>query len=234
MSLTEKDQLLITLLRLRRGFNLYILAHFYSVTESYIRKSVTAWIMFLYHHFKDLKEVMFPDRDAFQHLKPKIFKYFKNIPYSVDCAEFFCEVPRNYAQQGNIYSAYKHHTTMKCLIAVNPNGAACFISNFILNYINTVNSLLVDKGFAAQDFLTPGQATVFIPPFLEKPATFAKEEILLTKRIAKARIHVERFNEWLKKFRLLDKTVPLTLVPIASQLVYVAACLANVQDCLYT
>ena len=65
MPLTEKDQLFITLLRLRRGFNLYTLAHFYSVSESYITKIFTTWIMFLYHHFTDLKEVMSPDRDAF-------------------------------------------------------------------------------------------------------------------------------------------------------------------------
>ena len=98
---------------------------------------------------------------------------------------------------------------MKCLIAVNTNGAACFISDLyegsiddvtlfsqcgILNYINTGDSLLVDKGFTVQDLLTPCQATVFIPPFQGKRATFTKEEILLTKRIAKARIHVERFN----------------------------------------
>ena len=108
MPLTEKDQLFITLLRLSRGFNLYTSAHFYSVSESYIRKMFTTWIAFLYHHFKDLKEVMFPVRDAFQHLKPKVFKNFKNVRCSVDFTEFFCEVPRNYAQQGNIYSAYKY------------------------------------------------------------------------------------------------------------------------------
>ena len=71
----------------------------------------------------------------------------------------------------------------------------------------------------------------FIPPFPGKFATFTKEEILLTKQIAKAQIHVERFNERLRKFRLLDKTIPLTLGPIALQLVYVAA---NFQDCLCT
>ena len=64
----------------------------------------------------------------------------------------------------------------------------------ILNSINTGDSLLVDKGFTVQDLLTPRQATVFISPFLGKRATFTKEEILLTKRIAMARIHVERFN----------------------------------------
>ena len=86
----------------------------------------------------------------------------------------------------------------------------------IQNYINTGDSLLVDKGFAVEDLLTLRQATVFIAPFLGKRATFTKEEIFLTKRIAKARIHVEGFNERLKKSRLLGKTIPLTLVPIGS------------------
>ena len=90
---------------------------------------------------------------------------------------------------------------MKCLIAVNPNGAACFVSDLyegsiddvtlfskcgILNYINTGDSLLVNKGFTVQGLLTPRQATAFIPLFLGKRATFTREEILLTKRIAKA------------------------------------------------
>ena len=124
---------------------------------------------------------------------------------------------------------------MKCLIAVNPNGEAWFIWDLydgsidditlfsqcaIVNYINNGDSLLVNKGFTVQDLLTPLQATVFIPPFLGKLATFTKEEILLTKRIANARIHVEWSNERLKKFRLLDKTIPLTLVPIALQFAF--------------
>ena len=71
---------------------------------------------------------------------------------------------------------------MKCLIAVNSNGAACFISEItffsqgaILNYINTGGSLLADIRFTVQDLLTPRQATAFIPPFLGKRATFTKE-----------------------------------------------------------
>ena len=54
----------------------------------------------------------------------------------------------------------------------------------------------------------------------------------MNKRIAKARIHVERYNERLKKFRLIGKIIPLSLGPMASQLVYVAACLVNFQPCL--
>ena len=122
---------------------------------------------------------------------------------------------------------------MKYLIAVNKNGASCFISDLCegridgvtlfrqCDIVNTGHSLLVDKGFTVQDLLTPPQATVFIPPFLGKRATFTKEEIFLTKQIANPRIHVERFNVRLKNSRLLDKTIPLTLVPIASQPIFI-------------
>ena len=136
------------------------------------------------------------------------------------------------------------HCTMKCLIAVNPNGAA-FVSDLgsisdvdifeqcgILQHVNLKDSFLVDKGFTVQHLLLPKQATIFIPPFLGKREKFTKEEVMLTKRIAKARIHIERFNERLKKFRLLDRTIPLSLVPLASQLVYVGCMLINFQEFL--
>ena len=168
-------------MQLRCGFNIYTLPHFYSVSEVYIRKIFTTW-MFLYHHFKDFKDLMFPDWHAFQHLKPKVFKYFHNIRYAIDCTKCFCEAPGNYAQQGNVYSSYKHYTNMKCLITVNQNGAACFISDLfegsiddvtlfnqcgIMNYINCGDFLLVDKGFTHSR-----QARVFIPPFLGERDSF--------------------------------------------------------------
>ena len=245
--LSLPEQLFVTLMRLRRGFNIYTVAHFYDVSEYLIRTVFTTWIMFMFHHFKDLRYQMFPERQAFRNTLPKVFKSFKNIRASIDCTEFKCEMPRNYSQQGNMYSSYKSHCTMKCLIAVNPNGAACFISDLfegsisdvdifqqsgIMEHINPNDSFLVDKGFTVQHLLLSKQATIFIPPFLGKREKFTQEEVMLTKRIAKARIHVERFNERLKRFRLLDRIIPLSLAKISSQLVYVGCCLVNFQELL--
>ena len=117
---------------------------------------------------------------------------------------------------------------MKCLMAVNPNGAACFVYDLfegsisdvdifeqcgILQHVNLKDSFLVDEGFTVQHLLLPKQATIFIPPFLGKREKFTKEEVMLTKRIVRARIPVEWFNEQLKKFILLDRIIPLSLVP---------------------
>ena len=127
---------------------------------------------------------------------------------------------------------------MKCLITVTPTGGACFVSDLfegsidgifeesgILNYINPGDSILVDKGFTVQELLLPKQENIFIPPFLGQRDKFTKDEVLLTKKIAEARIHVERFNERLKKFDFLIK--PFHFSSIVFQLVYVACCLVN-------
>ena len=219
-------QFFITLLRLRRGFNILTIIYWYGASEYSIRTVFTTWIMFLFHQFKDHRYIMFPERQEFKETLPKLFHTFKNICASVDCTELKYEIPRNYSQQGNLYSSYKSHCTMKWLIAVNPNSAAYFISDLfegsisdvdifdqcgILQQINPGDALLVDKGFTIQHLLLTKQATIFIPPFLMKRDAFTKEEVMLTKRIAQARIHVERFNERLKKIRILDRVIPLNL-----------------------
>ena len=105
---------------------------------------------------------------------------------------------------------------MKYLIAVNPNGAVCFVSDLfegsisdvdifeqcgILQHVNLKDSFLVDKEFTVLHLLLPKQATIFIRPFLGKREKFTKEEVMLAKRIGKARIHVERLNERLKSIK---------------------------------
>ena len=126
--------------------------------------------MFLFKHFQCLKYRFFPERQASRKTLPKVFRPFPNIRASIDCTEFKCETPRDYKQQGHLYSKYKSHCTMKCLIAVNPNGAACFVSDLfegsisdvelfqqcgILQHVNCKDSFLVDKGFTVQHLLLP-------------------------------------------------------------------------------
>ena len=91
----------ITLLRLRLGFNILTIAHWYGVSEYSIRTVFTAWTRFLFCHFEDHKYIMFPEQLEFKDAVPKLFHTFKNICPSFDCAKFKCEMPRNYSQQGN-------------------------------------------------------------------------------------------------------------------------------------
>jgi len=117
------EQLFITLMRLRRGVNNMTLAHFYDVSEYLVRTVFTTWIMLMFHHFKELRYRMFPEGKLSKKVLQKCFAFSKT---------FKCGMPRNYSQQGILYSSYNSHCTMKCLIAVNPNGAACFVSDLFV------------------------------------------------------------------------------------------------------
>ena len=145
---------------------------------------------------------------------------------------------------GIIFSSYKHTNTFKCLIAVTPNGGACFVSDLfdgdiddiqifrdcgIMKYLEPYDVELADRGFTVRELLNPLQVELRIPSFLKGRGSLSAVETLETRRIAKARIHVERFNERLKQFRIIGRKIPLTLAPLATQMVVVAASLVNFQ-----
>lgn len=249
---STREKLFICLVRLKRGFTLKTLAVLLSspdrkIEETQVRKIFTTYIQLMYKIFRDMQTVMFPKRTHLRRFIPKVFKTMKNIRCIVDCTEFRVECSRNFARQGNTFSSYKHSNTFKCLIAVTPNGGACFVSDLfegdiddvkifkecgILRHLEPNDLVMVDRGFTVQDLLNPIQVKLKIPSFLKGRGSLTAAEELETRRIAKARIHVERFNERLKQFRLVSRKIPLSIAPLATQLVVVAACLVNFQETL--
>ena len=184
--ISDKEKLFITLVRLRRGFTIQTMAILMStpqrtIGETTIRKIFTTFIQLMYKIFRDMESVMFPSRDVLRRYVPKVFKNMKNIRCTVDCTEFSVQTSRNFARQGNTYSSYKHTNTFKCLIAVSPNGSACFVSDLyegdigdvelfkdcgILKHINPGDIMLADRGFTVQELLNPLRAHLKIPAFL--------------------------------------------------------------------
>lgn len=100
-----------------------------------------------------------------------------------------------------------------------------------LRHLNPGDVVMADGGLTARGLLNPRQVTLAIPSLKGRTSLTAAEE-LETWCIDKARTHVERFNEHLKQFRLVESKLPLSLSPFSTQLVVVAACLVNFQETL--
>jgi hypothetical protein len=64
------------------------------------------------------------------------------------------------------------------------------------------------------------------PIYLTK-GQFTKEEVECTRRIASARIHVERKMEQIKNFRILQGTLPLALSQVADDIFFVCSAMTN-------
>ena len=219
-----------------------------TIKETQIRKIFTTYIQLMFKVFRDMQDVIFTNRGKLKRYFPKVFKTLKDVRCVVDCTEFRIETSRDYARQGNTYSSYKHTNTFKCFIAVTPNGDACFLSDLfegdvddvrifkecgVLKHVRPGDVILADRGFTVQELLNPLQANVKIPSFLKGRSSLSTAEELSTRKITKARIHVERLNERMKQFRVVGRKIPLTLAPpLSIQMVVVACGLVGFQGTL--
>lgn len=124
------------------------------------------------------------------------------------------------------------HVFVSDLFEGDIDDVCIFKESGVLKHLKPYDLVLADRGFTVQDLLNPLQVQLKIPSFLKGRKILSAAEELETRSIAKARIHVERFNERLKQFKLVSRRIPLSLAPVATQMEVVAACLVNFQATL--
>ncbi|KAJ8046215.1 hypothetical protein HOLleu_04826 [Holothuria leucospilota] len=98
-----------------------------------------------------------------------------------------------------------------------------------LNLIDPGDLILADRGFLLREELLIRQATLEIPPASKGSEQMTKKEAKDTKKVANARIHVERAIGKLKTFAILKETLPISLVPLIDDIILVCAALTNLQ-----
>lgn len=239
--LTSQDKLLMFLLRLRRGLPLEELSVIFDISVSWVGKLLYAITRLIYLTFKGMEGDMFPTAAQQRKNKPKKMRPFKNLRILLDGASFFIETPTNFEQQGNTFSKYKKHNVMLFSIGIACNGATIFCSDGmegrmsdkgvilesgLLNRLSKGDGVMTDKGYELTAELKAIGCEFYKPPTKSENGFSAEEEIL-TKAIASARIYTEHAIADIKDNRLLRGTIPLTLLPVLGDLVYIAAYLRN-------
>lgn len=143
-----------------------------------------------------------------------------------------------------MYSDYKSHNTWKSLIGISPSGHVTFVSDLwvgsisdkqltkkcgILDLCEEGYSIMADKGFLISDLTTPKGINLIMPPFKVANSKFSKRQVQQTRDIANARIHVERQMERIKKIRIVQGVMPITISTRASKIWKMCARLTNLQ-----
>lgn len=80
-----------------------------------------------------------------------------------------------------------------------------FRESGVLKYLEPNDVVLADCGFTVRELLNPIQVELRIPSFLKGRGSLTAVEQLETCCILKACIHVKRFNERLKQFKLVGR-----------------------------
>ena len=180
---------------------------------------------------------------------PEAFKKeYPNTRIIIDATKFPVERPSSLLAQACTFSAYKNKNTVKLLIGVTPSGAISFVSegyegsisdrklvevSGLLDKLEPRDEIRTDKGFTIQDLLISHGIRLNIPPFLQKNKQMAANDVFLTKKIARLRVHVERAIGHVKEYKILQDTLPASMWDSISNVIYICYMLSNFEPLWY-
>ena len=104
--------------------------------------------------------IKWPDEETLRKTMPMSFrKFFKNCCIIIDCTEVFIEHPSDLLAHAQVWSNYKHHSTVKFLLGITPQGTISFV-------LECVGGRMTDKEIVEQskliDYLNPGRNCVVL------------------------------------------------------------------------
>jgi hypothetical protein len=238
------DEYFLVLCRLRQGFAEEHLCHLFDISISTVSRIVISWVNFMYLKFTQIN--IWPSREIIDKTMPEAFKEnYSATRVIIDCTEVRCQMPSSLQLNGELFSNYKNHTTLKGLIGISPGGANTFVSELYTGSISdreiVIRSgfldlpfkerdlVMADKGFTIDDLLLPLGVDLRLPPFLGSSNQMAAVDVVLTQEIASLRIHVERAINKIKNFHIWDRVVPIHQLGLVNQMWAVCAFLCNAQ-----
>ncbi|XP_060754015.1 uncharacterized protein LOC132864615 isoform X2 [Neoarius graeffei] len=239
-----KDELVLVLMKMRLGLTNNFLCNVFGISAGLCSIILNTYVPFMANQLKNL--IHWPIKSSIQEQIPaSMKKKYPNLRCTIDCTEIFIEHPHHLGTAQATWSDYKHHHTIKYLVAITPNGSISFLSkgyggrssdksvvksSCFLDLIDPGDLILADRGFNIFPDVYLKHAHLEIPPPGSGCIQQTAEAVKKTKKVANARIHVERAIGRIKWFSILTRAIPITLVPLLDDIVTVCAALSNLRS----
>ena len=240
-NLSAGDQLLLVLMKLRLNLTNKDLAMRFRICPTLVSKILKHVLPIISQRLGFL--IKWPEKNTVLKNLPKVFKKtYKKCRVIIDCSEIFIQRPSNLDARAKTYSNYKHHNTIKFLVGITPYGTVSFLSKCwggrvsdkeitdksgFYDKLEYGDLVLADRGFLIQEELAIRGASLAIPAFTKGKKQLSQREVESSRRLSRARIHVERAIERIKNFQILKHTMPITLVKHADDILMICAALTN-------
>ncbi|XP_062598931.1 uncharacterized protein LOC134260373 [Saccostrea cucullata] len=248
--LSSKDELFLTLIKLRQGKEDRELSFYFSVSETTVSKIIVTWITFLYFQLREIN--IWPSREIVSEHMPLDFR--RKFPLTrviLDATEIPIQKPSHVDSQCATWSSYKHRNTLKTMVGCTPRGTVSFISDSYggsvsdrqiiersdlikpeLRHFKKKDSIMADRGIMIQDLFATRDVFVNIPTMLKGKSQLEPEEVVHDRRVASKRIHIERVIGLAKTFKILRNSLPSSKVILGSRINYVCFSIVNFRPCI--
>ena len=236
-----EQEFLLTLMKLRLALLTFDLGFRFQVSASTVSSVFITWVKLMSKELSVL--IVWPSRQQIKKTLPYCFKkLYPKVRCVIDCFECFTETPSGLDLAATLWSEYKHHYTFKVLVAITPNGAISYVSpcyggrasdifivrnSGFLKMIEPYDEVMADRGFKIREDLMMHMATLCIPPSCASSMQMLPRDVRETSNIANVRIYVEQAIGRLKVFLILKNELPITLLPLADDIVRVCCALCN-------
>ncbi|XP_064479915.1 uncharacterized protein LOC135393398 [Ornithodoros turicata] len=239
-AMSHEESFFMVLVRLRTGMPVKEMSRNFGISISSCSRIFSKWIVFLHSVLKDITK--FPTLRQIQRQMPHHFIHFPNTRVVIDATEIRMQRPSSHDAQRQTFSSYKHGNTLKVLVCATPD---CYVTHIsaswggaasdrqmlaesgILEQLVPGDAVMVDKGFKIDDII-PAGVTVHIPPFKgANMCQMSKKNIENTRKIASARVNIERVIRRIKEFHILDNGYKVNMADVADSVVETCGYLSN-------
>lgn len=239
-----RDRIAMCLCKLRINISFRCLAVLFGLTR---QQCVTNFEYTLVTLSVLLEKVIYwPSKEEILDSMPVHFEKFKKTRVVLDCTEIPVERFGCLNCRLKSYSHYYGCETLKILIGIAPSGLISFLSpvyggrtsdkmiteqSKILDKLDPFSdAVMVDKGFMIEEECLQNYIEMIRPPFLKDKKQLTPKEADENKKIARARIHVERTIQRFKMFKIVNSKVQHNLLCYFDCIVKVVAALVNLKS----
>lgn len=227
-ALTQFQEMVLFLMRLRLGCQLQDLAYRFCVSQPTASRICERWLIVFFNRIGPL--VRWPDKEQVMKTMPVAFvdNFGSKVRVILDCFEISIDRPSSYLPRAETWSQYKHHNTVKFLLGISPQGAVTFLSDAyggrasdkaitehcgVLDLLEYGDVVLADRGFLIAESVGMCHATLVAPAFTKGRKQLNSDEVERTRDIANVRIHVERVIGMVRgKYTILKGSLPVEVL----------------------
>ncbi|KAJ8668900.1 hypothetical protein QAD02_000159 [Eretmocerus hayati] len=241
--LNSRNRIVLCFIKLKLNVSFRCLCVFFGITRNVCASQFYYMVRLLAKILRNA--IYWPTKEECLKSMPKCFKGFEKTRVVLDCTEIPVEKPRCLKCRLRLYSFYKSCETLKILIGISASGLIIFLSDVyggrasdkaifvqsgILDKLDpTRDAVMVDKGFSIETECLENHIQLIIPPKL-KAKQMPRDDVLLTNKIAAARVHVERAIQRMKLWDIVRSKVQWILIPYIDDIFTIIGGLVNYQN----